>query len=99
MFFCLVYIIFMSVIILSRQLTMVSAVVFGMCYVTRFKINAKRFFLMVGALLFVILFLVFLEITDKNFMVIMSLTMPILLVHQQPRQTTLAMRYSGYGYI
>lgn len=56
MFFCLVYIIFMSVIILSRQLTMVSAVVFGMCYVTRFKINAKRFFLMVGALLFVILF-------------------------------------------
>lgn len=54
---------------------------------------------MVGALLFVILFLVFLEITDKNFMVIMSLTMPILLVHQQPRETTLAMRYSGYGYI
>ena len=56
MFFCLIYIIAMSVIILSRQLTMVSIVVFGLCYVTRFKVNAKRFFMMLGILFLIIQF-------------------------------------------
>ncbi|WP_407244358.1 hypothetical protein [Klebsiella michiganensis] len=55
--FCLIFAVLMSTMILSRQLTMVSFVIFFIGYVSRYKINFKRVFYSSLLILFIIIFL------------------------------------------
>lgn len=54
--FCLIFAVLMSTMILSRQLTMVSFVIFFIGYVSRYKINFKRVFYSSLLILFIIIF-------------------------------------------
>lgn len=53
---CIIYIVGMSIIILSRQLTMVCVMVFSLCYISRYSVNFKRVLVIIGILFCVIEF-------------------------------------------